>query len=306
MGLSMRMCLPAPARFESRRAVRWAFLFAVWVCVGAGGQTQTLARPGWAGSGLNADPWWAHTVFYRIPEGWTGGAGAMPEGVEASAGVATGGGTDFKGIARRLEYFQALGVDALLVPMPELAGKAGSASAAGSTEAGGVEVPEGFDELIRQASFRGIRVLLEVEKGSAAEDLTATARFWLSHGVAGFHVATGPGAAGVQQAQAMVQALRKVTSAAVGQRIVLSDYDLEAAGGSGDVAPAVSKRAGRRAHPSPGGRARRNRRAGPCRRPDRRIFPAPRGPGFDRRQGRERRKKVRLPPYPRAIGSCLV
>jgi len=80
---------------------------------------------------------------------------------------------------------------------------------------------EAFDDLILQASARNLRVLLTLQASSANADLAATARFWLSRGVSGFRVVTPPG----QDSQAIVQALRKLTSSAVGGRIVIADFD---------------------------------------------------------------------------------
>ena len=37
------------------------------------GTAQTLARPGWAGSGMTATPWWKRPILYRAdPRGFGG------------------------------------------------------------------------------------------------------------------------------------------------------------------------------------------------------------------------------------------
>jgi hypothetical protein len=172
-----------------RLGILIAVLFATNNWVGA----QTLIRPGWVGSGLNNDPWWKQGVFYRI------GESSRP--------------TDFRTISAELDALHDMGVDALLLPMPPM--------------------PEGFapdpelddlDELIHQASRRDIRVLLDFAPASINVDLSPIARFWLSRGVAGFHLISPRGASS-QDVLALVHDLRRVTNAAVGQRIVLSDFD---------------------------------------------------------------------------------
>ena len=114
---------------------------------------QTLARPGWNGSGFNADPWWKHAIFYQLD----------PQPA--------------KEIVGKLDALQSLGIDALLLPAQD-------ATASDS---------EAFDELIRQASRRNLRVLLTLQASSANADLAATARLWLSRGASGFRVVTPPG-----------------------------------------------------------------------------------------------------------------
>jgi alpha-glucosidase len=178
---------------------------------------QTLARPGLAGSGLNPDPWWMHAVFYRIGER----AQDMLAGAPQTA-------VDFKAITAKLDALQSVGIDALIVPMPQA--PQSSAHNASQTAATDAEAPihnaalDDFDELIHQASSRGIRVLLTFPASGLNADLPAIAQLWLNHGIAGFHVVT-PAPTTPDEAQAIVQALRKVTNAAVGQRIVISDYE---------------------------------------------------------------------------------
>ena len=169
---------------------------------------QTLARPGQPGSGLNADLWWRQAVFYRItasPANPPGGSPAEQLRLQQSA--------DYKSIAAQLDALHSLGVDALLVPMPAMP----------APQAPGPALDD-FDELIHQAALRGIRVLVTFPASSVTADLAPTARFWLSRGVAGFHLITPPSAS-PQDSQSIVQALRKITNSAAGQRIVLSNFN---------------------------------------------------------------------------------
>jgi len=155
---------------------------------------QTLARPGMTNFGQSSDPWWRRAVFYQVAS-----SPASP--------------TDYKSIAARLDALRSLGVDALVVPMPALPSSLEPDPAL-----------DDFDELIHQASRHGIRVLATFPAPSVTADLPGIARFWLSRGVAGFHLVTPPSTS-PQDAQSFLQALRKISSSAVGQRIVLSDFD---------------------------------------------------------------------------------
>jgi alpha-glucosidase len=177
---------------------------------------QTLARPGLAGSGLNTDPWWAHAVFYRIadrPENPTPEQAASPHVV------------DFKAMAARLDALQSLGIDALIVPMPQSPASDSPVAALKDAEPPTHNaVLDDFDELIHQASRRGIRVLLNFPASGLTADLPSVAQLWLNHGIAGFHLVT-PLPTTPEEKDAIVQALRRVTNAAVGQRIVISDFE---------------------------------------------------------------------------------
>jgi alpha-glucosidase len=170
---------------------------------------QTLARPGLAGSGLNTDPWWAHAVFYRIAP--------RPEDLTHEV--------DFKAMAAKLDALQSLGIDALIVPMPQSPARDSPAAALKDAEPPTHNAAlDDFDELIHQASRRGIRVLLTFPASGLTADLPSVAQLWLNHGIAGFHLVT-PLPTTPEEKDAIVQALRKVTNAAVGQRIVISDFE---------------------------------------------------------------------------------
>jgi alpha-glucosidase len=195
---------PGPFAYTVRLCLAALFLLALTLPAAA----QTLARPGWAGSGLNTDPWWRQAVFYQVsssPANPPGGSPAEQLQLQQSA--------DFKSIAARLDALHTLGVDALVVPMPPLP----------TSLASGPSLDD-FDELIHQASRRGIRVLVTLPAPSIPSDLVPTARFWLSRGVAGFRLVTPPSAS-PQDSQSLLQSLRRITNSAVGQRIVLADLN---------------------------------------------------------------------------------
>jgi hypothetical protein len=185
---------PAPLQLRLIAAVLFALATAA-------GSAQTLARPGWVGSGLNVDPWWKQAIYYEIA---------------APPNVAT---PDFKAITARLDALHALGVDALLLPTPDLTLQRGATGPTAQTMA----MMDSLDELIHQASSRRMRVLLDFTPGPTT-DIAATARFWLTRGIAGFRLIPPPGSP--QATQAILQSLRRATAAAVGQRILISDLVL--------------------------------------------------------------------------------
>jgi alpha-glucosidase len=172
-------------------------LTALLLAISLPAAAQVLARPGMTASGLIADPWWRQAVFYHVA--------AVPTSP-----------TDYRSIDARLDALHTLGVDALLVPMPALPNSFAPDPAL-----------DDFDELVHQASRRGIRLLVTLPAPSASADLASSARFWLSRGVAGFHLVTPPGAS-PQDSQSMLQTLRKITGSAVGQRIVISSFNPDA------------------------------------------------------------------------------
>jgi Alpha amylase, catalytic domain len=155
---------------------------------------QTLARPGWVGSGINADVWWKHPVLYQVnPANF---------------------GDGLHGIAKHLDYIQTLGVDGLLL----------AAIQPDATHAQSIDPAYGtlddLDDLIHEASRHNIRVLLDLDPHIPATDLTNVARFWLNRGIAGFHV-IGP----TPEAHAQAAELRKAASSYLGQRVLIGDVD---------------------------------------------------------------------------------
>ncbi len=159
---------------------------------------QTLARPGWAGSGMNIDLWWKHAVVYQVNP----------------ADFSPTGGSPLHGVTQRLDYIQSLGVDAvLLTPIQPDPTHAQAINPALGTL-------DDLDDLIHEASRRNIRILLDLDPAIPAADLPNVARFWLNRGIAGFHVIGN-----TDTAHAQASTLRKATGSYLGQRIVIADVD---------------------------------------------------------------------------------
>jgi hypothetical protein len=170
----------------SRRwLLRAAVLLSV-VCAMPLGLAQTLARPGWVGSGMTPNVWWRHAIVYAV-----------------DLGASDAGG--LKAVAARMDALQTLGVDAVL--LRGLQAGAGMDAAAGTMD--------DFDEVLRQGSRHSIRVLVELNPKTPAEDVTGIARFWLSRGVAGFRLKGG-------SAEQMRQ-LRAAAKGYVGERVMIGD-----------------------------------------------------------------------------------
>jgi alpha-glucosidase len=112
---------------------------------------QMLARPGWSGSGMAAEPWWKHAVIYEI----------YPRSFQDSNGDGVG---DLKGITQRLDYLQSLGIDAIwltpIYPSPQVDfGYDISDYTAIDPQYGTMD---DFDELVREAGRRNIRILMDM------------------------------------------------------------------------------------------------------------------------------------------------
>jgi alpha-glucosidase len=135
---------------------------------------------------MNAQPWWKRAVLYQLD----------PQNFSENG---------LKSIPTHLDYLQSLGIDAILLT---------NTAPDAQTIDPALGTLDDLDDLIHQASRRNIRVLIDL-KPKPNTDLTATARFWLSRGVAGFHIANPTEAT----------LLRKVTNTYVGQRIVITDLD---------------------------------------------------------------------------------
>ena len=206
------------------------FLFG-WPC-GAG--AQTLARKGWAGSGMTVERWWQGAVLYAVRPG---------------AAPADGAGTLLEEVTARLDDLQALGIDAILLREVEAAGPAAtgavSPGAAAPLSAAYGSVAQ-FDALLSEASRRRLRVLVEVS--GTGDALTSRARFWLSRGVTGLYLRSEPGAGAAVAARTEVRALRGVLRGFVGERVLLGDAAAFAASpmAAPDAAPAAGLMAGRR------------------------------------------------------------
>lgn len=161
------------------------------------GLAQTLARPGWTGSGMSTQSWFRHAVFYRID-------------TRTFAHSTTEASGNLKGIAERLDYIRDLGIDAVLL---EPLAASGATSPIDPT----LGTIDDFDELSLEASKHDLRVLLTLPKPDPA-----LARFWLTRGVAGFYI---PGSSTSPE----MAAIRKLLPTFVGQRVLITDADLTGA-----------------------------------------------------------------------------
>jgi hypothetical protein len=173
-------------------------------CVTAVGLGQTLARPGWVGSGMTANVWWRHAFVYAI------------DLHDAQAG-------GLKGVAARMDGLRALGVDAVL-----LEGMSGGDGAEIDAAAGTMD---DFDAVLVQGSRDNLRVLVELSPKTASEDVSGIARFWLSRGVGGFRLRGG--------SAEQMGALREAAKGYVGERVMIGDVAASGAAtstGKGDVA----------------------------------------------------------------------
>lgn len=139
-------------------------------------RAQTLARPGWAGSGLSVTEWWRNAVLFEV---------APAETAPSAPAV-----SQLTGVAGRLDDLQALGADALLLRGIDRSGAAGPNARV--VESYGTL--EQFDDLLREASRRRIRVLVELPGTLDGDALRGAARFWLSRGVSGLYLSSSSGA----------------------------------------------------------------------------------------------------------------
>ena len=160
---------------------------------------QTLARPGWAGSGLSSQAWWQSALIYRV----------QPQSFQDSDGDGVG---DLRGLAQRLDYLQSIGVDAVLVESHTN--------------------DPGFDDLLSDASRHHIRILVQLGTEAPAQSPTAEqavmqARTWLKRGVAGVYVPTQllttiAARSNFHEAVFLLQELRTLADSFPGERIVIS------------------------------------------------------------------------------------
>jgi alpha-glucosidase len=208
----MQIFFRAPAqRFPERMFRFFGGVFAAGCLIAAVCAAQTLARPGWAGSGLTSTAWWQTALIYRV----------QPQWFQDSNGDGVG---DLRGLAERLDYLQSIGVDAVLIES--------HASDAG------------FDDLLREASRHHIRIVVrmgedEAGKTPSAQQELNEERMWLRRGVAGVYV---PGEvlrsiaarASFGDAVALVQQMRSQANGFPGERIVITDDTpaVESAAGS--------------------------------------------------------------------------
>jgi hypothetical protein len=171
--------------------------------------SQTLARPGWAGSGMSTDVWWKHAVIYEVNP-----ANFNPAASPATDTAVATSASPLHGLTQRLDYIQSLGVDAILLTpiQPDTDHPQEINPTLGASD--------DLDDLIHESSRRNIRVLLDLDPKIPNDALSNVARFWLNRGIAGFHIVGG-----TDNAHAQAAIVRKAASTFLGQRIVIADAD---------------------------------------------------------------------------------
>jgi len=174
----------------------------------ASASAQTLAHKGWVGSGITVEPWWAGAVLYQID----------PVSFQDSG--------DLRCVTQRLDYLQALGVDAIVLSPFQLQPDFGRNSAGPAFDPKyGTE--EDLDHLVQEASRRKIRIFVDLPLTPARStpELVNVARFWLSRGVAGLRLTSDPHASPLTVAQIVdrLRELRKLCATFAGQRALFWD-----------------------------------------------------------------------------------
>ena len=187
---------------------------------------QTLARPGWAGSGITVERWWPHAVLCEVTPG-------------SLADLAPGDST-FTRLRSHLEDLQTLGVDAVLLqglqPRPDPSGPAPGAASIDPRYG----TREDFDALVTEAVRRGIRVLVALPHDAHEQTLVSDARLWLSRGATGLALSSD----NPQE----IQSLRAVLHSYVGDRILIADRHGTAANTIADPPPQQSRNSIRAKH----------------------------------------------------------
>lgn len=191
------------ARIKPLRAglIIWSLIIASfgsqsWTSASA----QTLARPGWAGSGLRSDPWWKHAVIYDVAD-----ADPLADPDELNS---------------RLNSLRALGVDAIIIPAPTIELDPGKLTDS-SADTVGPEWMDSFEELVHQAGADGLRILVRLRVPNV-DSAVGTVRMWLSHGAAGLYLLPNPGSS---DNSVGVESVRKLVAAAPGNRLVLTSIN---------------------------------------------------------------------------------
>ena len=183
----------------TRTRLRFASALASAVLLSTFMHAQTLARPGWVGSGLSSQAWWQSAVIYRV----------QPQSFQDSDGDGVG---DLRGLAQRLDYLQSIGVDAVLVESHTN--------------------DSGFDDLLSDSSRHHIRIVVQLGEETPAQSLTAEqaivqARTWLKRGVAGIYVPaqllnTIAARSNFHEAVFLLQELRTLADSFPGERIIIA------------------------------------------------------------------------------------
>jgi hypothetical protein len=181
-----------PSRFRPLQFKHLVASALVAAALSSSATAQTLAKPGWVGSGLTAEPWWRNAVLYRI----------SVRSFQDSTGDGIG---DLSGVADRMDYLQSLGVDAIVLEQ--------------------VGEGEGFDDVLSAATPRHIRVLVSMEDGTNSArmpdyQLVAQARMWLTRGAAGIFLHSKQSSA---DAVPLLRRLRSMTESFPGGRVLLAE-----------------------------------------------------------------------------------
>ena len=194
--------------------------------------SQTLARPGWAGSGMTVERWWPHAVLCAL----------NPDSLAST----TDSGSTLHRLTTHIEDLQTLGIDAVLLRGLE---PGASTSPSVGKSPGAVDLDprygtlEDFDQLVAEAVRHGVRVLVELHRGADGATTIADARFWLNRGVTGLALAGGD--------EAQVHTLRGVLHSYIGERILISGNAAAGADtGSSDSALLARAQTSRAAHRS--------------------------------------------------------
>ncbi len=193
---------PPHAQLGKVRRTLLSFASVLWTLLALAppAHPQTLARPGWAGSGMTVERWWPHAVFCEI----------SPESLASSAS-----GSTLERVTSRMSDLQTLGIDGILLRGLEPATPAGGAATPGSVALDPrFGTLDNFDALVTEAVRHGIRVLVELRPGQSPALLTSEARLWLNHGVTGLALGSGD--------EAQIRAIRGVLHGYVGERILIS------------------------------------------------------------------------------------
>ncbi len=195
---------------RSRRLPRILALLGLACIVPALTSAQTLARPGWVGSGLTPNSWWRHAVIYTID----------PHRFQDSNADGTG---DLRGLVQRLDYLQSLGVDAVLIEQLHPPAVPAASQTSQQVIDPALGTLDDFDDLVIQASRHNIRVLIDLQPSSPTADLSGVARFWLSRGIAGFRLAapTAQTEPNPPDSTNQLRQLRAVAKSYVGERILI-------------------------------------------------------------------------------------
>ena len=186
-----------------RAAIAVVLLF---VCAVA--TAQTLARPGWAGSGMTVERWWPHAVFCDVRADSFAQKGAAGEG------------STLHRLAARLDDLQTLGIDALLLRDLEIMEDPSTTHSGG--RAGGplrLDARYGtldeFDQLVSLAVRHGMRVVVALPAALQGSRLTDEARLWLNHGATGLSMSTSD--------PVVIRTVRGVLRGYIGERVLIAE-----------------------------------------------------------------------------------